>query len=589
MIKQLVSSSLIVVTIIGNINAQLYDINVPSQAGVPNFVDRLHQTREDLAYGNQSKSYWHQPEQLVSDNKLHDFWDYYKHRPHLGESQFSKLQHNKTLLDTYLRDLKHYSHNITEQIQNIEQKFYKLNKEVIEEISEDLRQSVFKNKLALCFLFLTYIAMLISEVHFNNIFKKYEKISRSCMKLRDTSQVWREYEGQYVYIQGRIRYEQKPSIQDEYFGISLNAPILKREVHMLQWQELREARKDLAKAENLSDMQLFKYTYVPVWSKHLIDSEGFNLGNQLYYQNPQSFGFVKPELYTPQHIYIGAYQFDRNFILNHLIPQDSMLQFNVFSKNYLESDDNMAVHYASQHSKDFSESYYLTLLDNIDKYFPLGFHPPVDYKGAWTMNGERNMLERKAHHNRETIGDMRVHYYTIVPQNNRKQLGFDQDTLKQKFHTDSFDLALRRNLQSHLQLDNPVTVSIIGKQKGMSIKGLSKQSEGVSHSSQIFKDNTEDLLIIKIGEFTKKELIREETKDIKRRRRNVQWVIFTCLLMIQQHFFQDLISMMANQEPLKWITDRGKNHVSLMLISFAANFITALVFPKIFQLISKLF
>lgn len=53
-------------------------------------------------------------------------------------------------------------------------------------------------------------------------------------------------------------------------------------------------------------------------------------------------------------------------------------------------------------------------MTNLQDYFPLGYHPPIDYKGKWQISESGDYLERLAHPKRETIGDMRVYFEALM-------------------------------------------------------------------------------------------------------------------------------------------------------------------------------
>ena len=64
---------------------------------------------------------------------------------------------------------------------------------------------------------------------------------------------------------------------------------------------------------------------------------------------------------------------------------------------------------------------------NLEDCFPLGFKAPIDYKGTWVLNKETNSIERRAHSHRDTIGDMRVEFYTM--KDNTSNRGEDSSKL----------------------------------------------------------------------------------------------------------------------------------------------------------------
>ena len=180
-----------------------------------------------------------------------------------------------------MKDQFNLSDNISAQIRSHYQQVRDNLKEVIEKPIENLESmSYMKNQFGLILTVLTYIMLIVSEIAFHQRLHKYVMLERLTMKLKDISKVWSENEGKWIYLQGYMRYSEKPAIHEEYFGMCINAPILRREVHMLQWQEMREARiPDLASDKPIADQGMFKYSYVPVWSTHLIDSSQFQVSN----------------------------------------------------------------------------------------------------------------------------------------------------------------------------------------------------------------------------------------------------------------------------------------------------------------------
>ena len=122
---------------------------------------------------------------------------------------------------------------------------------------------------------------------------------------------------------------------------------------------------------------------------------------------------------------------------------------------------------------DLNKDVQLEELKDMQSYFPHGFKPPIDYKGAWTLNKASNTLERRAHLNRETIGDMKVRFEIMKQENN-------DHNQKQDF-----------------------TVSMIGKQNGQSLLDSGRE---------------EDLLLIKLGKYTKKNLIESSKAPLLKKR-----------------------------------------------------------------------
>ena len=61
----------------------------------------------------------------------------------------------------------------------------------------------------------------------------------------------------------------------------------------------------------------------------------------------------------------------------------------------------------------FSDRKLLVQIKDLESYFPIGFRPAIDYKGSWSIDKSKNMIVRHAHDNRETIGDMRVTFYSL--------------------------------------------------------------------------------------------------------------------------------------------------------------------------------
>ncbi len=71
-------------------------------------------------------------------------------------------------------------------------------------------------------------------------------------------------------------------LQDPLIGITQKSLKLIRKVEMLQWIELQNAKME--KLENRVDKETVVYTYQPVWSESLIDSNTFK--NKVNYPNP---------------------------------------------------------------------------------------------------------------------------------------------------------------------------------------------------------------------------------------------------------------------------------------------------------------
>lgn len=146
---------------------------------------------------------------------------------------------------------------------------------------------------------------------------------------------------------------------------------------MLQWREMIGAQIPEISSSG-KHKGLIKYKCEAIWSNELIDSGTFSSSNQLFFQNPSSFGFVQPGHMASQGIKVGAFEFDKQFIMDQLLPKG------------------------------------LTPISNIKEHFPLGFTAPVDYKGKWQISESGTFLERKAHPGRETIGDMKVFFEALV-------------------------------------------------------------------------------------------------------------------------------------------------------------------------------
>jgi hypothetical protein len=60
----------------------------------------------------------------------------------------------------------------------------------------------------------------------------YKSIEKTTINLTDISNVWPEYEGNLVFIQGYVKYPASPAVVDDFFGLSLETPLLRREVMM---------------------------------------------------------------------------------------------------------------------------------------------------------------------------------------------------------------------------------------------------------------------------------------------------------------------------------------------------------------------
>lgn len=71
-------------------------------------------------------------------------------------------------------------------------------------------------------------------------------------------------------------------LQDPLIGISLKAIKLIRKVEMFQWIELQNSKME--KLDNRVDKETVVYTYQPIWSEALIDSNTFK--NKVNYPNP---------------------------------------------------------------------------------------------------------------------------------------------------------------------------------------------------------------------------------------------------------------------------------------------------------------
>ncbi|CDW75470.1 UNKNOWN [Stylonychia lemnae] len=173
-------------------------------------------------------------------------------------------------------------------------------------------------------------------------------------------------------------------------------------------------------------------------------------------------------------------------------------------------------------------------LKDVESYFTLGFKPALDYKGSWMIDKKGDTITRQAHENRETIGDMKVMFYTLKEQSSIKE-------------------------------DRKLVMSIIGKQVGNSIAN-------------------DDHLMISIGKKSLKQIIHEEQRPIQKKQYKIRLAILFCIFLIQYSVLIDLIRLFFGDPYSK----EGKNGIVLTIGGICASAFVCATFTIIAIIIEAL-
>lgn len=181
-------------------------------------------------------------------------------------------------------------------------------------------------------------------------------------------------------------------LNDKFFGVSLNALKLKRNVEMYQWQETQHTKTK--KNTGGSETKETTYDYSKVWSEQLISSTNFR--KKEGHENPTTMPY-KSQAFTAPKITVGAFTLSNAFTnqINNFTP-------------YPVSND----HHAQMHPK---------------------------LQEVFTVNSEGNYFYGNS--NDPQIGSVRISYHIIEPQT-ISVIGKQNNNMLETYHAKTGEIAL---------------------------------------------------------------------------------------------------------------------------------------------------
>ncbi len=138
-----------------------------------------------------------------------------------------------------------------------------------------------------------------------------------------------EHEGQFVHVVGQATTD--AVLEDELFGVSVNAIRLDRHVEMLQWRERedRETRKQFGgKTETVTT-----FSYTQAWSPELINSSRFHEATT--HQNPTDIPFQQQTKETSD-VFVGPYRLPKSLIQQITTTQPLEVKLEEVQKEWAE-------------------------------------------------------------------------------------------------------------------------------------------------------------------------------------------------------------------------------------------------------------
>jgi len=145
----------------------------------------------------------------------------------------------------------------------------------------------------------------------------------------DVAQIDSNNEGRLIHVSGKAK--TTDVLNEDFFGVSLNALKLSRVVEAYQWEEQTETKTE--RASGGGEKKTTTYSYRKVWSSELIDSSNFKESG---HDNPTGLPVENAEYYASD-VSLGAFKLPERLVQR--LAVDSEKAYNPFEAKKSDADE----------------------------------------------------------------------------------------------------------------------------------------------------------------------------------------------------------------------------------------------------------